>query len=99
MRIRIIMSDLNHIIEPFILCGQTCSSVLKEEMKADYWLQILTVILSQKQNFATINIYDEKYMIRIQFVKSYQPRAVTSTKEVYVLTSVYLHVFAFRIEV
>jgi hypothetical protein len=68
-------------------------------MKADYWLQILTVILLQRQNFATINIYDEKYMIRIEIVKSYQPRAVTSTKEVYVLTSVYPHVFAFRIEV
>jgi hypothetical protein len=68
-------------------------------MKADYWLQILTVILLQRQNFATINIYDEKYRIRIEIVKSYQPRAVTGTKEVYVLTSVYPHVFALRIEV
>jgi hypothetical protein len=70
-----------------------------EEMEADYWLQILTVILLQRQNFTSINIYDENYMIRIEIVKSDHARAVISTKEVYILTSVYSLVFAFRIEV
>ena len=63
------------------------------------WLQILTVILMQRQNFATFNIYDENYIIRIETVKSNHVRAVISTKEVYILTSVYPLVFAFRIEV
>jgi hypothetical protein len=38
-------------------------------------------------------------MIRIEVVKSDHARAVISTKEVYILTSVYPLVFAFRIEV
>jgi hypothetical protein len=63
------------------------------------WLQILTVILLQRQNFATISIYDENYIIRIEIVKSDHARAVISSKEVYILTSVYALLFAFRIEV